>query len=232
VSEALIEEGGVDAWLAMGLAAEQFIGEFGHTGLANPELMEGAAEAPRQLWMWHLFEAVEHLAALHDGWVAVFGEDRAARDIRVLGAAYTLIVLALIWPAASYALFSQHTTVSRNRWSTWKPALVNLFGRKGLIRGAVRNLTMLAKVGFHPFDCHDPKPMLDEHREALTDPSWERAVKPSKNHGSRAGQVGPPELGWRDIAGLMRFTVTTSRYALRFLGEARAHAAERAQAET
>lgn len=199
VSDSIKARGGERAWLAAALAMEQLIGEAGHVGLSRPEVMQGAAEAPRALWMWHFYEEVEHQAALHDGWAAVFGDDRRARDLRVLGAAYTAMALAVIWPLATQAMLPAEARGRRYSWSMWRATRRRFFGRGGLLRRVLPNLRAMLRVGFHPHDDHDPQPLLDAWQGRAVEADWARPVRAGR-HGEKAGQgvrsgVRPGDVG-------------------------------------
>jgi hypothetical protein len=94
--------------------------------------------------------------------------------------------------------------------------LDQLAGRDGLLRGAMSNLTALARVDFHPFDRHDPRPVLDRMRDAAVDAAWERPVREP----STDGVAPPPEvcpLTPRDLANLVRFAGFATARTARFL---------------
>lgn len=208
---------GQRVWLAMALAGEQIIGEMGHAGLAHPDTMDGAAELPRALWMWHMFEEVEHQSALHDGWVAVFGDDRPARDLRVLGAAYAVLMVGVLWPLLALAMVPRAHRRRRFDPRLWARHLRQLLGRRGLFRGVASNLWAVARVGFHPTDNHDPQPTLDAWRAEVTDESWARPFKGSARHGRLAGQPVRRGVSLRDLGNLALFAVDLARagWALR-----------------
>lgn len=210
--------GGRSVQLSAGLAGEQLIGEMGHVVLARPESMQGAAEAPRALWMWHWYEEVEHQAALHDGWVHVHGQSRDARAQRVLGAAYILVLLLAVWPVATWAMLppARGAKPSRARSVSFRPLMRQLFGREGLLIPAFKNLTALARVDFHPFQLHDPVPTLERWRDQVTDPSWERRAPSAGRHGGLRSEIAPPRVGARDLLQLVRFTGFAATRALQF----------------
>lgn len=212
--------GGRATYLGAMLAGEQVIGEIGHALLDRPDTFDGAPDSVRALWEWHFFEEVEHQAALHDGWTYVYGADRVARDRRVLGAAYVLVMLAVAWPVAAWALVPATERARRSRPATWASAWRQLFGRDGLARGALRNLTALARIDFHPFDMHDPVPTLDRCRDALVSPAWER---PMPAQAQRVPLDRPPlaAIGLADLVGLARFAGVVVRQSLAFAWRSR-----------
>lgn len=207
--------GGRATFLGAMLAGEQVIGEIGHALLDRPDTFEGAPESVRALWQWHFFEEVEHQAALHDGWTHVFGANKVARDRRVLGAAYALVLLIAAWPAASWAMVPAADRARRSRPSTWGSAYRQMFGSGGLVRGAARNLTALVRVDFHPFDMHDPVPTLDRLRADLVDTAWERPMR-ALPPGLAAGTPPLAPVGLRDVVGLLRFAVFATRRSVAF----------------
>jgi hypothetical protein len=143
----------------------------------------------------------------------VHGAHRDARDLRVLGAAYMIVLLAAVWPASTWAMARG---ARRTRPTTWAAVLDQLAGRDGLLRGAMSNLTALARVDFHPFDRHDPRPVLDRMRDAAVDAAWERPVREP----STDGVAPPPEvcpLTPRDLANLVRFAGFATARTARFL---------------
>jgi len=184
---------------AIALAGEQAIGELGHAVLARPEVMEGAEEVPRTLWMWHWYEEVEHQAALHDGWVHVHGHGRDGRHLRVLGVAFLAVYLATAWPVVTWVLRGQ--TSLRG----WGRVLWQMFGRQGLLVGAARNLTAMLRADFHPFDMHDPVPTLAEWDGVAVKPEWERPTRKPKRHGG-IDTTDLPSPGLSDWACLLGFS--------------------------
>lgn len=208
--------GGRSTFLGAMLAGEQIIGEIGHALLERPDTFEGAPDNVRALWQWHFFEEVEHQAALHDGWTHVFGANKVARDRRVLGAAYALVLLIASWPVASWALVPAADRARRSRPSTWASAYRQMFGSGGLVRGAARNLTSLVRVDFHPFDMHDPVPMLDRLRDDLVDPGWERPMR-AVPPGAPVERPPLAPVGLWDLVGLARFAAFAVRRSLLFM---------------
>lgn len=206
--------GGRSTFLAAMLAAEQVIGEMGHAVLAQPQVFDDLPPNVAALWLWHCFEEVEHAAALHDGFSAVFGQSRAERDLRVLGAAYILVLLLAAWPAAAWACVPD--LAARSRPTTWRSTYAQLFGPTGLMRGAVRNLAQLRRVDFHPFDMHDPAATLHAARD-LVDPAWERPTRKAAVAEPRAPRPDVQPLGLRDVVGLARFAASATRRAVTFV---------------
>lgn len=195
-------------WLVMALAAEQMVGELGHAVLADIHALDGASEKVRELFLWHFYEEVEHQAALHDGWVSVFGDGRPARDLRVLGAAYFAVFLTVAWPAVTVSLLPDRR--DRARASTWAPLLRQMLGRDGMLWGAFGNLRRVADVGFHPFQNHDPVPALDRFRDQLIAAAWARPVAPGQPHGEHARDTPSAKVEAADAVRYARFL----RYAI------------------
>lgn len=212
------QRGGHSTLMAMGLAGEQAIGEIGHAVLAAPESMDGVAPGPRELFMWHWFEEVEHQASLHDGWTWLHGRSAEARARRVLGAVYALLVFGLGWPAATWAMLPPAARRRRFQLSTWRPLLRQMFGEKGLLRGGARNLRHLVRIDFHPFDMHDPKPTLDRHRATVVRPEWEMAAKTPKQ-AAHAQKIAVEPLRARDVWRAAGFGAWLLRRTARFLRE-------------
>lgn len=206
--------GGRSTFLAAMLAAEQVIGEMGHAVLARPQVFDDLPPHVAALWLWHCFEEVEHAAALHDGFSAVFGQSREERDLRVLGAAYILVLLLAAWPAAAWACVPD--LAARSRPTTWRSTYAQLFGPAGLMRGAARNLAQLRRVDFHPFDMHDPVATLQAARH-LVDPAWERPTRKAPVAEPRAPRPEVKPLGLRDVVGLARFAASATRRAVTFV---------------
>jgi predicted metal-dependent hydrolase len=196
-------------WLAFALGTEQVIGEFGHAMLARPEPMGGMPEGPRQLFMWHCYEEVEHQAALHDGFEAVFGATRATRAQRVLGAAYAVATFTPPLLAGTWARLAP-----RHRWrpSVWWGLGRELVGPQGLFRGVPPALRALARVDFHPFDLHAPAETLARH-SGLVDAAWARPPRVQPARDADAEECVPP-VGLGDLARLVAFSLRTAARAL------------------
>lgn len=209
--------GGRSAFLAAMLAGEQIVGEIGHAALDRSSTFDSVPEPVAALWRWHFYEEVEHQAALHDGWTHVHGVSRAARDLRVLGAAYIAVLLVAAWPAAAWAMARGGR---RARVGAWSGVATQLLGRDGLMRGAARNLVALTRVDFHPFDQHDPAPVLAQWRDRAVSAAWERPVRErDADPPVGAPVVAPLRAG--DLAGLARFAVFATRRTAVFLRAAR-----------
>lgn len=215
--EALERSAGPVTTLSAALAGEQMIGEMGHALLANPEAIEAAAEGPRALFLWHFYEEVEHQAALHDGWVHVFGSDDAARASRVLGAAYVAILVAFAWPATTWAMLPRGED-GEFRDPPLSPTLQHFFGRPGLMRGASRNLVHLLRRDFHPFQVHDPAPSLRDNRH-LVQAAWERPRPSAGRHGTATDVPRLSALCARDLLALGAFAGFAARRTRAFVAE-------------
>ncbi len=210
--------------LSAALAGEQMIGEIGHAALERPEALEAAADAPRALWQWHFYEEVEHQAALHDGWMHVYGRDAGGHATRVLGAVYVATTLAALWPAATYAMLPPEHR-QRARELPLGPLVRQMLGRRGLLRGAGRNVLELLRADFHPFDLHhDPAASL-ERNQHLVDARWERPPPSAGRHGVEPHGAPLESPGARDLAALARFTAFALRRTRAFLREVEAGAA-------
>lgn len=196
--ERVRELAGPSLFTATGLAGEQVIGELAHAILARPSAMDGLPPKLRSLFLWHWYEEVEHQASLHEGWVDVHGDDTNARHLRVLGSAYFLVFIALVWPAATWA-FSDPT--QRRSLGHWRAVFGQMLGEEGLLRGVVGNLRNMGRVGYHPADNHDPFPTLAKHHDALIDNRWEIAAKqPSSRRSGRLEVHRPGAAAWGAVA--------------------------------
>lgn len=221
------KEAGVPVWSAMLVATEQVIGEMGHAILSQPQVLDGLEPTLRQLFLWHCYEEVEHSAAFHDSWVALFGADANARNLRLLGAAYITCILAVVWPLSALAMVPPSARGQRWRLRTWRAAGHQMLGRRGLLRGVVRNLRGIGRTGFHPFDVHDPKPLLDAWAQQAVEPGWQRGEGKPVRCGQKAGDVPAHQVGVRDVlrvGRLLGFTVKRTWQFHREVSAARAQA--------
>jgi len=216
--QSLVDEaerrGGSAVFMALGLAGEQAIGELAHAVLSEDAPMADAAEAPRALFLWHFYEEVEHQAALHDGWEHVYGRGPDARAMRVLGAAYAVTAIAVSMPALAWAMVPASRRGERWRGATWGPALRQLLGDRGLLRGAARNLRALPRLGFHPFDMHDPVSMLQRAK------GFVQGIPEAPTKAPRAGNAPTgeaPAVGPRDVARCVGFVGWSVVRAARFM---------------
>ncbi len=189
---------GPSVFMATGLAGEQVIGEIAHAILARPEAMDGVPPKLRALFFWHWYEEVEHQASLHEGWVAVHGDDRDAQRLRLLGIAYFVVFIGLTWPAAAWAM---STPAQRRSPEHWRGILGQMFGRGGLMRAVPANLRSLAQVGYHPADNHDPFPTLDAYRDTAVHSRWEIPPKRVPRRRARPDAVSAPtsRTQWVDV---------------------------------
>jgi predicted metal-dependent hydrolase len=210
---------GDQVWMAMMLATEQVIGEIGHAVLNKPEILDDVEPTMRKLFLWHCYEEVEHSAALHDSWVALFGTDGVARNLRVLGAVYIALTLSIVWPLSAVALLPQQARSGRWQWRTWRRTYAKLLGQHGMLVGVVKNLRGILRVGFHPFDVHDPLPLLQKWQEEATDKSWDQPMPQRPRKAPPAPLSGRHQVGWRDVPGLFRVAGYLLRRTMQFRRE-------------
>lgn len=203
---------GPSVFTATGLAGEQVIGELAHAILARPAAMEGLPPKLRALFLWHWYEEVEHQASLHEGWVAVHGDDNNTRHLRVVGSAYFLLFIAMVWPAATWAFSNPRQRRSARHWSG---VLGQMFGDEGLLRGVASNLRNMARVGYHPSDNHDPFPTLAQHHDAWIDDRWEIPAKQAPRR--RSGRPVVPTVGVGSWGSVARYGVWLAGRTVRFL---------------
>ena len=216
---------GLDGLGAASLAGELVIGEFGHCMIDDPVYLADADPLPRALWLWHSYEEVEHQAALHDAWCRVYGTDRVARDLRMIGLVYLVTAIGVAWPAATWAMVEAAQPGASRARSTWRGLAEILIGPRGLLRRVSRNLAAVSDVGFHPFSVREPTEALAAHREALARPEWTVPARAAKTPEGRVAPVGA-RLNLRALAVYTGFVAFAVRRGWRFVREVRAASAE------
>lgn len=197
--------------LGFALGTEQFIGEFGHALLAQDDPMADAPAAARRLFLWHCYEEVEHQAALHDGFDAVFGASPRVRGHRVLGIGFAL---AMFVPTLAVGTWVFACRSAGGRRLGWRALGAVLLGEAGLLRGLPSVFRAMTRVDFHPFDVHDPGPMLAAHADCV-DPAWEKPIR-GRWPAAEGDPVDVPPVGVVAMVDLLGFAARTVRRSLAF----------------
>jgi hypothetical protein len=186
--------------------------------MEDPSVLDPAAELPRRLLLWHFYEEVEHQAALYDGFVHVYGDGSDSAALRRLGVALLLVTMAIALPVTTWAVCRHAFPGQQNRLRTWRPVVRQLLGRRGLLRGGGANLRALSREHFHPFDQHEPEPVLAARRDLCVRPEWERPVRHLKPAPAEQRQQRPGDTR-RTAASVVGYAAGCARSARRFLRE-------------
>ena len=147
--------------LAITAANEHFTAIMANWLLHNSDLLGN--EDPRlvTLWLWHSAEESEHKSTAFDLYRALGGNDQwRIRWFRRV----TLFFLADV---LRQTLLNLRRDGTLWRWSTWRSAATDLFGRRGLVRQVFQPWREYFRPDFHPSqqDASASQQWLQEHRD-------------------------------------------------------------------
>jgi predicted metal-dependent hydrolase len=137
---------GADPRHAVGITAatEHFTAIFAEHLLATPEVLAGAEPRLCTLWQWHAAEESEHRSTAFDLYRELGGNERwRGRWMRVV----TLFFVADLLRQTVRNLWRDGSLA---QWSTWRSAVVYLFGSDGLVRRTWQPWRAYFRADFHP----------------------------------------------------------------------------------
>ncbi|MBE02872.1 metal-dependent hydrolase [uncultured Marinobacter sp.] len=146
--------------LAGTCGAEHYTAVLANAILKNPEWMEGATPAMRQLWRWHAIEETEHKSVAFDVYRACVGDERLRR----------IVFLFVTWNFCKYTFLNTCSLLKTDGklWSlkTWLGGLNFLWGRPGIIRRCLPEFLAYLRKDFHPWQ-QDNRDLLRRNLKEL-----------------------------------------------------------------
>jgi len=144
------------AQLAGTVAMEHFTAIIANSLLSEPKILEGASGKAGELWRWHSIEEIEHKAVAFDVYMAVTQKISAFKrwSIRTRVMVLTTYNFTRSMSANIADLLRQDgldPIKERGR------ALKLVFGKNGLLRGALPHYLAFYLPGFHPWSLDDRK---------------------------------------------------------------------------
>ncbi|GAA0850102.1 metal-dependent hydrolase [Marinobacter szutsaonensis] len=145
--------------LAGTCGAEHYTAVLANAILKNPEWMEGATPAMKQLWRWHAIEETEHKSVAFDVYRACVGNERLRRTV----------FLFVTWNFCKYTFLNTCSLLRTDGklWSvrTWLGGLNFLWGKPGVIRQCLPEFLAYLRKDFHPWQQDNRRLLAENLRE-------------------------------------------------------------------
>lgn len=135
--------------LAVTMSYEHYTAILGDMLLANPQLLDGAPENLRLLWLWHASEECEHRGIASDVYRAIGGG--YVRRI----AWFLYISLVFLLDATAQTLHNFYRSGHLFSPRDWARGLAFLFGRNGIAAWVIPAWFDYFRPGFRPRDRGD-----------------------------------------------------------------------------
>lgn len=148
--------------LAATCALEHFTAILAEELLSEPDLLEGAREAYRDIWLWHAIEESEHKAVAFDVYQEVTGGKGYWLRVR------TMLMVTLLFLHHMRRIFNvmlKDMGLGRSLRARLRLNWV-LWGRPGLFRRMMLRWATYFRPGFHPWD-HDNRKDVQEVEQSL-----------------------------------------------------------------
>lgn len=132
--------------LALTVAMEHFTASLAEFILDNPEVLDGAPEALRQMLLWHAVEEIEHKAVAFDVYKQQVGNEWMRRRVMVIAMVMLFSRIAffqfrMLWKVKHFPSIKEWIEATRFFW-----------GKKGILRANVHGVRKFFKRDFHPND--------------------------------------------------------------------------------
>ena len=132
--------------LALTVAMEHFTASLAEFILDNPEVLDGAPEALRQMLLWHAVEEIEHKAVAFDVFRLQVGKEWMRRRVMVIAMVTLFSRIAffqfrMLWRVKHFPSIKEWIEATRFFW-----------GKKGILRANVHGVRKFFKRDFHPND--------------------------------------------------------------------------------
>lgn len=132
--------------LALTVAMEHFTASLAEFILDNPEVLDGAPEALRQMLLWHAVEEIEHKAVAFDVFKQQVGNEWMRRRVMVIAMVMLFSRIAffqfrMLWKVKHFPSLKEWVEATRFFW-----------GKKGILRANVHGVRKFFKRDFHPND--------------------------------------------------------------------------------
>ncbi len=137
---------GLDPRHALGVTAanEHFTAIMAEWMLGNPDLLAGTDTRLQTLWLWHSAEEAEHKSTAFDIYQALGG----SHEWRITW--FKRITTVFLTDTLRQTVNNLRRDGTLWRWSTLTSAASTLFGRRGMIRTAVKPWRDYMRKDFHP----------------------------------------------------------------------------------
>ena len=160
------------AKLAVTCALEHYTAVLAQELLSNPDLLEGADEAYRNVWGWHAIEEIEHKGVAFD----VFQQAMSGKAywLRVRSMMIVALLFLTNMARAHYVLMNDVGLGRSVR--AWGRLTWFLWGKPGLFRKMIWHTFAYMRPGFHPWD-DDNRDLIQKAEKSLqTDGSLHAAA--------------------------------------------------------
>ena len=131
-------------WVGVTAATEHWTAVFAQHLLAQPQILEGAEERLRDLWLWHSSEELEHRSSAFDLYRALGGNEKWRRRL------FQIVSWHFVCDVTRQTVNNLWHDGTWWRPSTWGSAWRTLFGPLGLVRLGWRPWRAYLAPGFHP----------------------------------------------------------------------------------
>ncbi len=125
-------------------AYEHFTAIMAEWMLANADLLDGADERLKTMWLWHAAEESEHKCVAFDLYRAMGGDERWRLKW------FRRVTILFVVDATRQTIDNLRRGGDLWRWPTWTAGASYLFGRRGLVRDAFGPWRAYFRQGFHP----------------------------------------------------------------------------------
>lgn len=149
---------GPERQLALTVAMEHFTASLAEFILENPDILDGAPEALRQMLLWHAVEEIEHKAVAFDLFRLKVNDEWMRRRVMVIAMVTLFSRIAffqfrMLWKAKHMPSLKEWGAAARFFW-----------GKKGILRANVQGVRKFFQRGFHPNDI-DQSALINDWEE-------------------------------------------------------------------
>lgn len=145
---------GPERQLALTVAMEHFTASLAEFILANPEVLDQAPEAFRQMMIWHSVEEIEHKAVAFDVFRLQVSNEWMRRRVMVIA------MVSLFSRLALFQIRMLWKTKHMPSFSEWRVAAKFFWGKKGILRANAGGMKKFFQRNFHPNDI-DQSALID-----------------------------------------------------------------------
>ena len=156
---------GPEEHLAITCALEHFTAMMADCLLINPGESQQALPEFREIWLWHAIEETEHKGVAFDVYQEVVGNDLLRKRIMLMT---TFIFSAEVLLHLGYML---KQTGHLYKPKVWLGGASWLWGKKGVLRPAMKQYADYFRSGFHPWG-HDNMYLVEDFKKRLASPDY------------------------------------------------------------
>lgn len=146
------------AQLAVTAALEHFTAIFAHHILTHRDIIEGASDEAKRLWLWHAIEEIEHKGVAFDTYMHVTAGLSRFRRWAIRSRVFLNVSRNFIESRTrdTLALLRQDGITG---WRATGGMFWYLLGRPGVLRRVLPAWLAFLRPGFHPWD-HDDRALI------------------------------------------------------------------------